>query len=102
MRLGPEEVCAKTGTAYFPVALVLHSGLLRVIYFENDDVQADQYCKILKLQGFNTPLDQYSVTFADSKTLLQKGTVTSVLKARHKTSGKQVVVKLVDKECSDE
>ena len=57
VRLGPPETSEKNGTTYFPVALFLHSGFLRVLYFMNKEVQTEQYCKILKLQGFNTPLD---------------------------------------------
>ena len=84
VQLGPAEKCKKSGNTYNAVALILHTGLLRAIYFPSVQTQQDMYLKILQLQGFDTPSDQYAIAFADPSAIIQKGQAkTTIMRARH-------------------
>ena len=102
VQLGPTEKCTKSGNNYSAVALILHTGLLRAIYFPSVQTQQDMYLKILQLQGFNTPSDQYAIAFTDSNAIIQKGKVTTIMRARHRMTDQTVAVKLIDKSQIDE
>jgi len=97
VQLGPAEKCKSSGNVYNAVALILISGLLRVIYFPSVESQQEMYLRILQLQGFNSPSDQYEIAFTDSSSIIQKGKVTTVLRARHRISNQTFAIKVIDK-----
>ena len=52
----------------------------------------------MKLQGFDSPLDQYKFAGETEQSILQSGGFTSVLLAKHKIVGRTVAIKIIDKE----
>ena len=73
------------------------SGRLRVIYFPSEGIQEEYYTRILKLQGFDTPLEQYEIAHNKDQSILQSGGFTSIRLAKHKVVGKTVAIKVIDK-----
>ena len=90
--------CLKTDEPYYSLALHLPTGETRVIYFKSEQLRTYWYNRLLLAQGFTSEIDQYVM----SPEPIQRASCCSIIHAIHRASGKDVAIKVVDKENTNE
>jgi len=77
---------------------MLPSDETRVIYFKSEQLRTYWYNRLLLAQGFVSEIDQYEM----SPEPIQKANLCSMIHATHRATGKDVAIKVVDKENTSE
>ena len=90
--------CKKTGDSFYSLALFLPTDEARVIYFKSEKLRSYWYNRLLLAQGFTCGIDQYKITPKP----IQEARDCSLMYATHRATGREVAIKAVDKENTDE